>query len=247
MELKETFEDEYDCHVLSIRDFGSKAYNLEGPNSDKDALLIFAHDPIEYAEVGTYRDSVGRENYCGYDLQAWNVQKFGGLLTGSNPTAIEFLNSPIYYYEPEHIGRELHELMAYCNEHFQPIRLYYHYRSLAENNYRKYVEDGSRATVKKNLFVIRGILYSQYVKDTMDRPSLNFPSFLEEQSTAPKSIIEGTEELIRLKQSGRGDEDVGNVFGTYVEGELGTELDDDKYDVRGIDGGVINDFIRQVC
>lgn len=245
MDLKESFEKEYGYDVLSIRDFGSRAYNLDSEESDTDAMLIFSQEPIEYAEIGSYRDSYNRE-LAGYDLQAWNVKKFGELLDNSNPTAIEFLNSPISYYETEEVGRELHRLKAHANENFKPIALYHHYRALAENNYRKYVENHDRPTVKKNLFVIRAVLYAQYIKDTMEMPSMNFPLFVEEESTAPDSVLDDTRALINMKISANNTK-IGNMFGEYVEGEINTELDDERYNIRGIDRGEVNGFIRTVC
>jgi len=51
------------------------------------------------------------------------------------------LNSPITYYSYGTVYQLFDEFTEYCNQNFNPIGLYYHYRSLGEQNYTKYVQE----------------------------------------------------------------------------------------------------------
>ncbi|AGM11424.1 nucleotidyltransferase [Halogranum tailed virus 1] len=126
-------------HAISCRSFGSHMMNLDSPESDYDAFLIFAQDASDYATIGGYEDTLTIKR-GEIDFQCWNIKKFGELLNDSNPTTLEFLNSPVTYFEnPEFIGT-LDELREMANANFKPIALYYHYRSMAESNYMKYLK-----------------------------------------------------------------------------------------------------------
>lgn len=127
--------NKHDVTVLAGRDIGSHAWDLAGPESDYDVGFLYAQDPLAYATLGEYRPLIEHD---GGDLECtgWNVTRFGELLTDSNPSALEFLHSPARYREHE----ALVALEADVGGDFTPIDLYHHYRSLAENNYRTYIQ-----------------------------------------------------------------------------------------------------------
>lgn len=57
------------------------------------------------------------------------------MLTDSNPSALEFLHSPVRYREHDTLAA----LEVDGGDDFVPIDLYHHYRLLAETNYRTYI------------------------------------------------------------------------------------------------------------
>lgn len=133
-------EDQHGAKVFEIRDFGSRAKNMAGPNSDIDAMVLFDQPAMDSKLLHEYTDTVVTEMY-GVDIQGWNLRKFADLLADSNPQTLEFLNSPAIYYTayPEGtIHKAFDELRHYANRNFNPIRLYMHYRSMAKSNYTKY-------------------------------------------------------------------------------------------------------------
>jgi len=141
------FEDEYDITGLLMRDFGSRAWGLAGVDSDYDALLVYWQEPTRYQKIGddssvehfqrSYEDS-----QFDIDVQGWSLQKFVSLCADSNPTALEFCNSPVTYYQHSLQIEQLFNTFAeYCTSHANPIALYWHYRSLGEDQYTKYVEE----------------------------------------------------------------------------------------------------------
>jgi len=113
--------------------------NLDSDESDYDAFLVFAQSAPDYATIGGYEDTLTIKR-GEIDFQCWNVKKFGELLNDSNPTTLEFLNSPVTYFENPEFISTLDSLREMANENFKPIALYYHYRSMAESNYMKYLK-----------------------------------------------------------------------------------------------------------
>lgn len=137
----ESLEIENSIKIFSVRDFGSRARGLAGPESDKDIMFLFTQEPMEYITLDGYMDTIHTERF-GNDFQGWNLQKFAELYADSNPQTIEYLNSPLHYYEePEYIARKLQTLREHGNNFFKPISLYYHYLKMAKGNYLKYIAD----------------------------------------------------------------------------------------------------------
>lgn len=92
-------------------------------------------------EAGRTRDTWGyrpsiEHNTGDIELTGWNITRFGELLVDSNPTALEFLHSPVRYREHDALAA----LEADVGDDFVPIDLYHHYRSLAETNYRTSIQ-----------------------------------------------------------------------------------------------------------
>jgi len=288
-------EEEYGVHAISCRSFGSHMMNLDSPDSDYDAFLIFAQDASDYATIGNYRDTISYSE-DEIDFQCWNVKKFGELLNDSNPTAMEFLNSDTIYYEFGEFTGMLDCLREDANENFVPIALYYHYRSMAESNYMKYLKpciyhkDGTRypilqkddthlytvdssgdddisgdrmtidirgdfhkgslkQKVKRNLYVVRAILYAKHIRETHKMPRMNFPAFVETMEPGDLDMslseIRRLKRFISMKRSGKGKRDSGNPFGDFIEAELERELEHEKHSMGNMDTEMINDFIAR--
>lgn len=117
---------------------GSHAWGLAGPNSDYDVGVVYAPTDVRhYAHLGGRKESLVRD-YPGdldIDVQGWDVTKFAQLLADSNEQAIDTLRSPIVYRQQ--FDRE--PLRQYVESSYSPISLYHTYRSIAKNNYRKYL------------------------------------------------------------------------------------------------------------
>jgi hypothetical protein len=122
--------------VVAARDLGSHAWNLADPDSDHDVAVAFRQPAVEYATLDGYVESVEAAPRPGLELSGWNVRRFGELLVDSNPTILEFLHSPLRYRDPPAVD----ELARDVADRFEPIAVYYHYRSLAASNYRRYVQ-----------------------------------------------------------------------------------------------------------
>ncbi len=253
----EELEEERGFRVLSARDFGSTAWNLDSEGSDRDVAFVFVQPALDYVKLGEKRETVGREiefNGREHSFMGWDVRKFAELLNKSNPSVIEFLNSPLIYMRSSRLSDEgenlLEELEVHATDCFKPIALFYHYRSMAESNFQKYIKDGDETTKKRHLYVLRGLMYARYVEETHSFPVLDFTEFLdkaESLSEVPSDIIRKTRSLAEDKRNGKGgeqfeDEEVYN----WIQEELDHKLDNQEHDVRGIEKEVINEVIEEV-
>lgn len=218
---------------------------------------------------GTVDDRDGCDNIdgCdgvdGIDGWGWNVRRFAELVVESNPTAFEFLHSPLRYRE----FAPLQRLEDDVGESFAPLALYHHYRSLARRQYRKYLQgrlledgelvfrvledrgdeylvrpasdagdddgaadnsDASRTvpkgeyaeattdrTVRRHLYVVRGVLYARYVRETHRFPTLDFPRFLADvaaREAFDDDLVALARDLAERKRRGEGDAAVGRLL-----------------------------------
>lgn len=236
-------EDEHGVRVLLAHDVGSRAWNLAGPDSDYDVGAVFVQPPVEYAQLGTYVESV-HGAFAGVDVKAWNVKRFAALLDDSNPAVLEFLLSPLVYRQ----ALDVSGLLAHTREHFVPIDLYHHYRSLATRQHEQYVRSGDDATVSRNLHVVRAALFARYVRETHAFPTLDFPAFLDELEdggiTVDDRVLTGARELVARKRAGESDAVVGDPFGELVA-SLPEDIDPDRHNVRGVERDRVNAFVAR--
>jgi len=242
------FEMNHDISIYACRDFGSRAKGLAGPDSDRDALFLFDQDPIEYKRLDGEIDNITTEKN-GIDFQGWNTRKFAELLADSNPTAIEWLNSPENYYEWDELTPELRELQRHATENFRPIALYYHYRSLADRQYNKHIKSQGDTTsdpsLKRNLVAIRAIACAEYIRDTLEFPPLEIDNLLAD-ADSDRELFQLLAELTERKRDGEGDKMIGNQYGDFIEGWLDSQPDHDRLEIRGIDRVRCNLFIERI-
>lgn len=141
----EAVADDHDVVVLGARDYGSRARGLDDPGSDYDVFFLFVQDHADYV-AGSVHDTLHRtgetDDGTEIELHGWNLRKYVGNdgLVGSNPMALEYVASPITYYEMSGVEVPLSLMNLYVSTSFKPYALIRHYRSMAASNYGKYIE-----------------------------------------------------------------------------------------------------------
>lgn len=257
LEKLESIEEKYEVQVISARDFGSTSWNLDSEDSDRDVSFVFVQKPLCYIQSGTYQETIDLDpklNGKEHTFMGWNIKRFVQLLKKSNPTAIEFLKSSVTYKEKEAVSETLDELERKASENFKPIALFYHYRSMAKSNYERYVKEGDDDTLKRNLYVLRGLLYARYVEQTHQFPEIDFFSFVKKEryrkvlkeADVPEDLLETVEDYAKLKKEGEGDKSVGNPHKDWIEEELENRLDREKHDTRGINQETVNNAVEKI-
>lgn len=133
----DTIEDEYNVTIVLAVAHGSHAWGLSNEDSDYDIKAVYVPDDLhQYAQIGSHRETIQRD-FDPYEIEAWDVNKFAELLRKSNDQAVDVLRSPIAYRE--RVSRE--KMREYIEQSYNPIQLYHTYRSIAKNNYRKYLSN----------------------------------------------------------------------------------------------------------
>lgn len=134
----EKIEKTYNVKVLYACESGSRAWGFESKDSDFDVRFIYMHDIRHYLDIQGKRDVIELPINGILDINGWDLKKTLNLLKKSNPTLIEWLNSPIIYKKDDKILAKLRKL---AKDFYKPKSCYYHYINMANSNYRQYLKN----------------------------------------------------------------------------------------------------------
>ena len=170
--LKE-IENEHKIKILYACESGSRAWGFESPDSDFDIRFIYVNKLDYYLSIENKRDTI--EVVDGeLDFVGWDLKKALYLLRKSNPSLIEWLNSPIVYLKDEEFFNRFSDLMKKA---FNIKALMYHYLHMAKTNYREYLK-GDLVKIKKYFYVLRPILALKWLEDKRSIPPIEFNKLL---------------------------------------------------------------------
>ena len=165
--LKE-IENKYNVKIIFAVDNGSNAYGSASPNSDIDLRFLYVETIESYLRLGREKDVIeiiDEENNIEY--KGFSLDKFMKLLSKSNPSILEWLNSPINYLENskyENITKEIKKLSL---EYFSTKRCLFHYTGNALTDFKKMLNGNASTKIqidlKKFLSVFRHLLVSEYI------------------------------------------------------------------------------------
>lgn len=165
--LKE-IEAKHNVKIIMAVDNGSNAYGSASPNSDIDLRFLYVETIESYLRLGREKDVIeiiDEENNIEY--KGFSLDKFMKLLSKSNPSILEWLNSPINYLENskyENITKEIKKLSL---EYFSTKRCLFHYTGNALTDFEKMLNGNASTKIqidlKKFLSVFRHLLVSEYI------------------------------------------------------------------------------------
>ena len=143
--------------VLLAVESGSRCWGFASPDSDYDVRIVYVCPLSDYLRLGTRRDTVEWRLDETYDVAGWDLFKFLRLLRASNPSALEWLMSPIVYEEAPEFSA-VRGLLPDCHN---PVASAHHYLNMARAN--KAALEGESIKLKKNLYVTRALLATRWV------------------------------------------------------------------------------------
>lgn len=195
----ESIEKECNVKVLLAVEAGSRAWGFESRNSDWDVRFIYVHKPEWYFRVEEQRDVIERMYDDDVDLAGWELRKALTLLHRSNPSLLEWLNSPIIYYIDEEFAERIRDI---ANDCINPIRLMYHYQHIYCKHDEKYLQKEGYP-MKRFLYYLRGVLACKWIEQHQTLPPVPFKELLDAtvEDSEMRRLID---ELIRIK---RGEEE----------------------------------------
>ena len=213
-------EKKYNVKIIFAVDNGSNAYGIASPNSDIDLRFLYVETLESYLKLGREKDVIeiiDKENNIEY--KGFSLDKFLKLLSKSNPSILEELNSPITYLEKNNFERITNEIKELSVEFFSMKRCLFHYTGNAINDLKKVKEtiikvdlDNKKSfvklMVKKVLSVFRSLLVCEYMINEKRYPiTTNFTFLMDNSSTIKKVKFDETttvydllKELISLKK-----------------------------------------------
>lgn len=141
--------------------YNFKASGFASPDSDYDVRFLYVRTREDYLQLDPLRDVIEQPINDLLDINGWDLQKALRLMYKSNLTLFEWLKSPIIYMETE-FADEMRRVMS---DYFSVKHSLYHYISMAEGNYKKYLRT-EMVKAKKYFYVLRPLLAGQWILES---------------------------------------------------------------------------------
>ena len=212
-------EKDHKVKILYACESGSRAWGFASPDSDYDVRFIYVHRADWYLDIALERkrDVIEIPIRDDLDVSGWDLRKALGLMRKSNPPLLEWLRSPIVYWECVEAVLELRRL---SEAFFSPVACGYHYLSMAKGNYRDYLQ-GPQVRLKKYLYVLRPILAVQWIEQELGPVPTEF-QILVDTLVGDNFLKVQIEALLALKRRSL-ESDYGEavpVLNQFIEDEL---------------------------
>ena len=161
--------------VLAIES-GSRAWGFASPDSDFDVRFIYGRPADWYLAIDLEerRDVIEYAITDDIDLNGWDVRKALRLFWKSNPTFIEWIQSPITYIEAGGFAQATRRVLSSVHSCERGI---HHYRNMAKTNYRGYLR-ADRVPLKKYFYVLRPLLAVRWIEQYGTAPPIEFSKLM---------------------------------------------------------------------
>jgi len=232
-------EQEKNIRVLYACESGSRAWGFPSTDSDYDIRFIYINKPEWYLSILEKRDVVERmipfpiplsaelpedkehsPKYTELDFSGWDLKKALRLFRKSNPAIMEWIHSPIVYWNPYDFSGTLRSIVT---EYFSYTASSYHYLHMAHGNFKDYLKADTVWT-KKYFYVLRPLLAVKWMEQGRGIPPVDFVDLVNkiDISDVLREAIHG---LIGQKKAGKelGRGSKNHVISAFIEMEM------DKY------------------
>lgn len=250
--LLENIEKENGVKIIFAVENGSRSWGMASKDSDYDVRFVFYRPVKKYISLSREKDVITAafdENLSQcpvqgslIDMSGFDIFKYLKLLYSSNPTTLEWLNSPIVY-----LGDNNLPIREYMNENFNQTRLFKHYFSLFKNNYKEFIEHGKMITYKKYLYSMRGILNAQYVYNFDKLPPLELRKTIDDlKNLIPEKVYAKLQEVLEIKSQGLERETILRIaeFDEFCINEMNKVFE--NFNDRTPDIKIFNDFLQNL-
>ncbi|HSD37238.1 MAG TPA: nucleotidyltransferase domain-containing protein [Rhodocyclaceae bacterium] len=170
LQALDQIEAEHDVKVLFACESGSRGWGFASPDSDYDVRFVYVHRLPWYLTVEAQRDAIELPINDELDVCGRELRKASQLLRKSNPTLLEWLDSPEVYREDVRYAARMRELAP---QFISPLRGRYHYLAMAKKNFRGYLQ-GETVRLKKYLYVLRPLLALHWIDAGKGMPPMRF-------------------------------------------------------------------------
>ena len=179
--------------VLAVES-GSRAWGFPSRDSDYDVRFLYVRPRNAYLSVFDAPDVIEHALDAVLDINGWDVQKALRLMTGSNPTLMEWLTSPLRYRPGGGVTARLLEC-ACAVAHLPSVA--YHYDRLARRSFTE-IAGAESARMKTYCYALRAALALSWIRERQSPPPMDLPSLLDGTSVAT-GARDAIDELVRRK------------------------------------------------
>ena len=196
-------EDEIGVCALLVIETGSRAYGWASEDSDYDVRFVYARSIDDHMRIDSPREQVELANDETYDIVGWDLSKFMRLAWNGNPTALEWLKSPIVYESDAFSGvRELFSMNVDAK------RLARHYLGMTRADCKRNLiipvpglpMARPEASVKGLLTTARGVLSLRWVLRNESMPPVSIERLLEDDVSPV--VADAVLDLVEMRKKG---------------------------------------------
>ncbi|WP_310556856.1 nucleotidyltransferase domain-containing protein [Flavobacterium sp.] len=184
-------ERDKNVKILYAVESGSRAWGFASPDSDYDIRFIYKHEPEYYLSLWEKPDVIEFMTADDLDGSGWDIAKALKLLAKSNAPLIEWLFSPVVYYQDEAFIQQMQALATDC---FSPIATLHHYLGTTKNFMD--VCEAPEVKLKSYFYALRTALAGKWIIEKNSFPPVDF---LELLPIAPQNIQDKVLELMNIK------------------------------------------------
>lgn len=191
LEKLQQIEREKGVEILYAVESGSRAWGFASPDSDYDIRFIYKHDLEYYLSLWEQTDVIEFMTDDDLDGSGWDLRKTVKLLAKSNAPLLEWLFSPVVYFENETFIAEMRRLAQDC---FSPVACLHHYLGTTKNFMD--VCQAEEVKLKSYFYALRTALAGKWIIEHNSFPPVDFMELL---PIAPPNIQEKVKELMNIK------------------------------------------------
>lgn len=177
--------------ILYAVESGSSAWGFASPDSDYDIRFIYKHDLDYYLSLWEQTDVIEFMTEDDLDGSGWDLRKTVKLLAKSNAPLLEWIYSPVVYYENEAFMNQMRALAKDC---FSPVACLHHYLGTTKNFMD--VCEQEEVQLKSYFYALRTALAGKWIIENNTFPPV---AFMELLPIAPPNIQEKIKELMQIK------------------------------------------------
>ena len=160
--------------VRYANESGSRAWGLASTDSDYDVRFVYQHPREWYLRLDRPKDMIGpiMELDGELDLVGWDIRKVLSHIAGSNAGVIEWLHSPVVYFED---GDYLARLRNLAVNYFNAPKVTAHYLGIARSaELAGFDLEAGDWNLKKYFYYLRPVLAGDYVINENRHPPVAF-------------------------------------------------------------------------
>ena len=184
-------ELEKGVEILYAVESGSRAWGFASPDSDYDIRFIYKHDLDYYLSLWEQTDVIEFMTEDDLDGSGWDLRKTVKLLAKSNAPLLEWIYSPVVYYENKVFMNQMRALAKDC---FSPVACLHHYLGTTKNFMD--VCEQEEVKLKSYFYALRTALAGKWIIENNTFPPV---AFMELLPIAPQNIQEKVKELMQIK------------------------------------------------
>ncbi|MEO0413922.1 MAG: nucleotidyltransferase domain-containing protein [Verrucomicrobiota bacterium] len=237
-------ERAHSVRVLYACESGSRAWGFESADSDYDVRFIFVHERDGYLSLDEPKASFDYPIDSDLiDLSGWELRKSLQLFGQSNATLLEWLHSPLAYYEDASALKLWRHL---ATEAFSPKAVAGHYYGLCRKIWTGMVETG-HYTAKKYLYAMRAACAKAFVTQGGGLVPVRFSELLERVPLSDE-VVATVNRMVEEKFSGSESDVISSnvCLDRYIVGQMESWENDVRLlpSVK-VESGKLDQFFRK--